>query len=102
MVGERPERLPGEDEYPAERLRVARGLAYAKGEKAQLWLKGYNMPALAEFPSMPLWTEAYLADTGHLTTIEHGAYLLLLITMWRAGGSPPNDDKTLREWVRRA
>ena len=39
---------------------------------------------MAEFPSLPLWTDAYLGDTGHLTTIEHGAYLLLLITMWRS------------------
>lgn len=55
---------------------------------------------MAQFPSLPLWTDAYLADTGHLTTIEHGAYLLLLITMWRNGGKLPNDDKQLARFAR--
>lgn len=55
---------------------------------------------MAEFPALPLWTDAYLGDTTHLTTIEHGAYLLLLISMWRAGGSLPDDDKLLARYVR--
>jgi uncharacterized protein YdaU (DUF1376 family) len=55
---------------------------------------------MAQFSALPLWTDAYLADTGHLTTIEHGAYLLLLMTMWRADGALPNDDKQLARYVR--
>lgn len=56
---------------------------------------------MAEFPKLPLWTDAYLGDTTHLTTIEHGAYLLLLIAMWRSKGTRlPNDDKLLARYSR--
>lgn len=55
---------------------------------------------MAEFPAFQLWTDAYLADTTELTTIEHGAYLLLLIAMWRAGGSLPNNDDRLARFCR--
>jgi uncharacterized protein YdaU (DUF1376 family) len=40
-----------------------------------------------------MYWDAYLADTTHLTTEEHGAYLLLLAAMWRRNGSVPDDDK---------
>jgi uncharacterized protein YdaU (DUF1376 family) len=48
---------------------------------------------MAEFPALPLFTDAYMADTRHLTTIQHGAYLLMLMTAWRMPDcSLPNDD----------
>lgn len=41
---------------------------------------------------MPMYWDAYLADTTHLSTEEHGAYLLLLAAMWRRNGSVPDND----------
>lgn len=51
---------------------------------------------MAEFPAMPLLTDAYLGDTHHLTLEENGAYLKLLMIAWRTPDcSLPDDDKRL-------
>lgn len=56
---------------------------------------------MAQFPQLPLWTDAYLADTTHLNATEHGAYLLLLIAAWRSPDCAlPNDDKALAAMAR--
>lgn len=47
-------------------------------------------------PAMPLFGDAYLADTRHLSLEEHGAYLQLLLIAWRSPDCTlPNDDKRL-------
>ena len=58
---------------------------------------------LAEFPALPLFTDAYMADTDHLTDAEHGRYLKLLILLWRTPGQRiPNDDGWLARKFRRS
>jgi uncharacterized protein YdaU (DUF1376 family) len=56
---------------------------------------------MAEFPALPLFTDAYLGDTTHLSTMEHGAYLLLLIVSWRSPGCRlPDNDTMLARYTR--
>lgn len=51
-------------------------------------------------PYMKLYVADYLGDTHHLGALEHGAYLLLLMAMWRAGGSLPSADANLSRLAR--
>lgn len=55
---------------------------------------------MAQLPVMPLYTDALLGDTLHLSAAEFGVYILLLVAMWRSGGSLPDDDVVLRRIAR--
>jgi uncharacterized protein YdaU (DUF1376 family) len=52
------------------------------------------------FDEFPLSISAYITDTQHLSTLQHGAYLLILMTMRRAGGWIPDDDRKLANIVK--
>lgn len=47
-------------------------------------------------PWMPFYVADYLRDTGHLSTLEHGAYLLLIFAYWSNHGLPNNDAQLAR------
>ncbi len=55
---------------------------------------------MASPPFMQLYVADFLADTQPLTTEEIGAYFLILMTMWRAGGKLPHDQKVLSRSAR--
>ncbi|MCE0853000.1 DUF1376 domain-containing protein [Pseudomonas asiatica] len=44
---------------------------------------------MAALPYMQLYVADYLADTMHLSTEEHGAYLLLIFNYWQTGKPIP-------------
>jgi len=53
---------------------------------------------MADYASLPLYTDAFLADCGHLSDAERGRYLLLLMIMWRSPHCRVPNDK---EWLAR-
>jgi len=51
---------------------------------------------MADFPTMPLYTDALIADTPHLTNEEFGIYMRLLCFAWRTKECRlPSDHKRL-------
>ena len=54
---------------------------------------------MAEYPALPLWTDAYLADTLDLSTREHGLYLLMMMIAWRRPDCALPDDMA---WLKRS
>lgn len=56
---------------------------------------------MSAFPSLPLFTDAFIADTGHLNAQQTGAYLMLLMVAWRTAECRlPDDDDKLARWAR--
>ena len=51
-------------------------------------------------PYMPLFVGDYLRDTVHLQTVEHGAYMLILMALWSQGGAIKSDPKYLARVAR--
>lgn len=51
-------------------------------------------------PYMKLYIGDYLGDTQHLSCLEHGAYLLLIMAYWQKGGPLENNPKILRRLTR--
>lgn len=55
---------------------------------------------MAALPYIPLYVADYLADTSHLSTLEHGAYLLLIMNYWQRGEPLPASDLHLSRIAR--
>lgn len=50
---------------------------------------------MAALPYMQLYVADYLADTMHLSTEEHGAYMLLIFNYWQTGKPLPYNKERL-------
>lgn len=51
---------------------------------------------MAEFPALPVFTDAFIGDTLHLDAAQVGGYWLMLLAAWRSPACDlPDDDKML-------
>jgi len=56
---------------------------------------------MSQAPFWPVATDAFIADTTHLTAEQTGAYLMLLMCLWRNNGNPlPLNHKKLCRMAR--
>lgn len=55
---------------------------------------------MSERPFMQLYVSDFVGDTLHLSSEQVGVYLLLLMAMWNADGSLPDDDAKLARVAR--
>jgi len=55
---------------------------------------------MSERPFMQLYVSDFVGDTLPLSTEQIGAYMLLLMAMWNAGGRLPDDDAKLARVAR--
>lgn len=51
-------------------------------------------------PWMKFFVGDYIADTPHLTCMEHGGYLLLIMHAWTHDGALPSDHNVLRKIIK--
>jgi uncharacterized protein YdaU (DUF1376 family) len=55
---------------------------------------------MAALPYIQLYVADYLADTSHLSTVQHGAYLLLIMNYWQRGKALKDDNERLANVAR--
>ena len=62
--------------------------------RSTLWNREGSVPRETRI-WMPMYWADYLADTTHLSTFQHGCYLLMIAAYWRNGGPLPDDPTKL-------
>lgn len=55
---------------------------------------------MSKTPFMPLWVSDFLGDTLDLDAKEIGAYMLILMSMWKRGGPLPYEEDKLKRIAR--